>query len=338
MKRTTTAFVIATLACLVCLPGLSLADQPSILAKVGEKSITKDEVYNAAAAKLAEIRQAEYEALNNALNEMVDRMLLTAEAERLGLSLDEYFKKHIEEKVTAPSDEEVNSFYERYKSRLRGQTLEAARPQIVDRLKQVAAQGIYKKIMTDLKAKTKVSLFLEPPRTKVGLGDFPVWGSESAKVTIVEFSDYQCPYCSRAETQAIAQIKDKYKGKVRIAFRNYPLPFHNNAQKAHEAAACAGDQGKFWEMHEKLFANQNALGVEQLKAYAVELALDSEKFNSCLDSGKFADAIAKDAKEGAALGVQGTPAFFINGRFLSGAQPFSAFAAIIDEELARSGS
>jgi protein-disulfide isomerase len=130
---------------------------------------------------------------------------------------------------------------------------------------------------------------------------------------------------------------EEYGDKVRLVFRDYPLAMHNNAQISAEAAQCAHDQGKFWDYHDKLFANQRELDKESLKRYAGELELDAEAFNTCLDSGKFTTQIQQEMQEGSRAGVSGTPAFFINGRFLSGAQPYEAFARIIDEELESAG-
>jgi len=128
---------------------------------------------------------------------------------------------------------------------------------------------------------------------------------------------------------------EAYSGKVKRVFRDFPLAMHREAQGAAEAAQCAHEQQKFWEYHDKLFANQRALGVDQLKAYAAEMGLDTEKFNACLDAGKYRELVLEDFSDGQALGVSGTPAFFINGRFISGAQPYEAFASIIEEELER---
>jgi protein-disulfide isomerase len=165
----------------------------------------------------------------------------------------------------------------------------------------------------------------------------PSMGDAKAPVTIIEFSDFECPFCGRYVTQTYPQIKKDYvdTGKVRIVFRDYPLPFHSNAQKAAEAAECADDQGKFWEMHSKLFSNQQALSVANLKKYAGELALDQTKFDECLDSGKHAAEVQQDLADGSAAGVSGTPSFFVNGMLLVGAQPYSEFKKLIDAELAK---
>jgi len=171
----------------------------------------------------------------------------------------------------------------------------------------------------------------------VSLDDDPVLGDSKAKVTIVEFSDYECPFCGRYFTQTYPQLKKDYidTGKVRLVFRDYPLPFHQNAQKAGEASECADDQGKFWEMHDKLFRNQQALSVENLKKYAGELGLDQKKFDECLDSGKYASEVQNDMNDGSKYGVSGTPSFFVNGQILVGAQPYSEFKKLIDAELAK---
>ena len=174
----------------------------------------------------------------------------------------------------------------------------------------------------------------EAPAAKVDIkvGDAPVKGPASAKVTVIEFSDFQCPFCGRVNP-TLKEIEDQYKGKIKIAFRNLPLPFHDKAHLAAEAALAANDQGKFWAMHDKLFANQQALDRPSLEKYAQELGLNMNKFTAALDSGKFKDKVDSDAKEGAAVGATGTPTFFINGTRLVGAQPADKFKEVIDAEL-----
>ncbi len=166
----------------------------------------------------------------------------------------------------------------------------------------------------------------------VSVDDDPSIGPKDAPITIIEFSDFQCPFCARA-APTVKQILKEYDGKVRFVYRDFPLSFHQNAQKSAEAAECADEQGKFWEYHDKLFENQNALEISNLKQYAKDLGLDSSKFDSCLDSGKYTKEVEKDTEDGQKYGVTGTPAFFINGKLVSGAQPFKNFATIIDSEL-----
>jgi len=178
-------------------------------------------------------------------------------------------------------------------------------------------------------------VLLEPPRTRVAATG-PSKGPEDAPITIVEFSDFECPFCSRINP-TLAQVRQNYADQVRIVFRQYPLPMHPNAVKAAEASLCAHEQGKFWEMHDVMFADQQQLGVEQLKAKASGIGLDPEDFNQCLDSGEYADEVQADLAAGAEAGVSGTPAMFVNGIPISGAVPYDQLSSVIDEELARKG-
>ncbi len=193
----------------------------------------------------------------------------------------------------------------------------------------------------DITQEVEVTETPEQPSTQepieVSVDDDAFKGDANAPVTIVEFSDFQCPFCARFYTDTLPLIEKEYieTGKVKLVFRDFPLGFHQNAQKASEAAECAKEQGKFWEMHDTIFDNQNAISVDDLKQYAADLGLDTEKFNDCLDTGKYEQEVKKDMEEGQSYGVTGTPAFFINGRLVSGAQPFANFKAIIDEELSK---
>jgi protein-disulfide isomerase len=199
-------------------------------------------------------------------------------------------------------------------------------------------KDVYNKRMETAAAAAPAPAPTEEPAGKVDvkLGDAPVKGPASAPVTVIAFSDFQCPFCSRA-VPTLKEVEEKYPGKVRIAFKQLPLPFHDKAHLAAEAALAANEQGKFWQMHDKLFANQQALDRASLEKYAQELGLNMTKFKAALDSGKFKDKVDAEAKEGAAVGASGTPTFFINGTKLVGAQPFDAFKTAIDKELKPKG-
>ncbi len=178
----------------------------------------------------------------------------------------------------------------------------------------------------------------QPTRlSNVETDDDPVLGEKDAPVTIVSFEDFQCPYCKRAYDDAIQQIKKGYidTGKVKYVFRDFPLSFHPNAAPAAEAAECADEQGKFWEYHDALYANQNKLGKEMYTKIAQELKMDITKFSQCIDSGKYKQEVQKDFEYGQSIGVSGTPTFFVNGIKLVGAQPYEAFKQVIDAELAK---
>jgi len=173
----------------------------------------------------------------------------------------------------------------------------------------------------------------------VSADDDPARGPENALVTIIEFSDFQCPYSKRYFDETLPLILSNYGDQVRYVFRDFPLTsIHPQAEKAAEAAECAGEQGKFWEYHDMLFQNQKALEIIDLKAYAVELGLDESAFNFCLDSDKYADEVGKDIEDGKSYGVGGTPTVFINGRKVVGALPYTTWQSVIDEELAKASS
>jgi protein-disulfide isomerase len=164
----------------------------------------------------------------------------------------------------------------------------------------------------------------------------PAKGPADAPVTIVEFSDFECPYCSRV-VPTLDRVKEEYGDRVRLVFKQYPLPNHANAQKAAEASLCAHDQGEFWAMHDAMFADQRNLGPDGLAAMAEEIGLEMEAFRQCLSSGKYEAAVKEDLDDGLAVGVSGTPAMFVNGRMISGAVPYEEIAQVVDEELEESG-
>jgi protein-disulfide isomerase len=176
------------------------------------------------------------------------------------------------------------------------------------------------------------------PTVEPTVDDDPALGPEDAPVTIIEFSDFQCPYCARFQSETLPQILQNYGDRVRFVYRDFPLTgLHANALKAAEASECAHDQGKYWEYHDLLFQNQSALDVDSLKGYAASLGLDTTTFNSCLDSDQKMDEVRKDEQDGLAAGVQGTPAFFINGQAISGAQPYAVFQEAIEAALKEAG-
>ena len=209
-------------------------------------------------------------------------------------------------------------------------------------------QDLRKEVET-LKAKS-VAAPVQPPQelqeVTVSIDDDPLKGKADAPITIIEFSDYQCPFCGRFVKNTFPDIAKKYidGGKVKYVFRDFPLEFHKQAPKASEAANCAGDKGKYWEMHDKLFDNQSTLTVDKLKQYAADIGLDTESFNACIDSGKHADEINKDLEDGKKATVSGTPTFFIGktqsgkkeiaGKRMVGARPFSSFEQVIEQLLA----
>jgi protein-disulfide isomerase len=311
------------------------AGDGQVLALVNGKPITDADVRKSAADQFAQLEH-EYETnkhqlLENQLDQAINDRLVDLEAAAKGVS-----KEQLLADIKAPdvTDAEVDAFYEQNKAQIPRPKDQIA-PQIKQYLQQKGQADARQKFFEGLQAKYKVEKKLEPMRTQVAATG-PAKGPATAPVTIVEFSDFQCPFCGRL-IPTLEQVKQKYGDKVRIVFRQYPLPMHPNAQKAAEASLCANEQGKFWEMHDAMFKNQQELAVDNLKAKAAALGLKAEEFNSCLDSGKYTAQIQADVKDGSAVGVNGTPAMFVNGRFLSGAVPIEQLSSIIDDELKRKG-
>jgi protein-disulfide isomerase len=307
----------------------------TVVATYGNQKVTMGDLNERLKEPLANLDKQKYQLRKQGLEGLVVEKLVQDEAKKKGQTEEQFLKAEIDDKVPQPSDEKVKEVFEGAKDRLPpGTTFEQMKPQIVEFLTSQQKQERAKALFEELKKNNNVKFMLPAPKVErqqvAATG--PSKGPENAPVTMVEFSDFECPYCGRAK-DTVDQVTKQYGDKVRLVFRNFPLSFHPHAQKAAEAAMCANDQGKFWEMHDVLFANQKALEPEQLKKYAADLKLDTAKFNKCLDSGEKAEAVKADQEAGTKAGVNGTPAFFINGIPLSGAIPFEDFKTTIDGEL-----
>ena len=339
MKPSTAVpFALAAALCASAAAGESRPspDAAQVLAVVDGQPITRAEIEAAAGARLIEVRNHEYTVLRQVLDETINRRLFEKEASRRQVSLEELIRQEIETKAAPVTAEEQKKFYDENKGQFGPMPEAEALKSIEARLKQqrVRTRGI--EYVGLLRAQSGVKVSLEPPRFPgSATADDPSKGPADAPVTVVEFSDFECPYCSRV-VPVLKKIEERYGNKVRVVFRDLPLvQMHKNAGKAAEAASCAHEQGKFWEMHDRLFANQAALSVADLKKSAVDLGLRAEAFNQCLDSGRFTAEWKADAADAGRYGIGGTPAFLVNGRLLTGVQPFEALARIIDEELER---
>ena len=310
------------------------ASSGSTVAMVGDKAITVDELDSQAAGALFKVRQQEYEARKQVLDGMINDAVLDKEAAAKGVPKEKLMDAEVNSKVTDPAQKEIDDWFEQNKARLGGQTKEQVGPQVTAMLKNQKLQDTQRSYLKGLRDKYGVKVILEPPRIEVAQDDDPSKGPAKAPVTIVEFSDYQCPFCSKAEG-TVQDVLKKYGDKIRLVYRDYPLSFHQNAHTAAEASECAKEQGKFWEMHDAMFANQQKLAATDLVETASGIGIDKAKFKTCLDSGKFKTEVDKDFQDGSKYGVTGTPTFFINGIMMVGARDTQSFADIIDQELER---
>lgn len=304
-----------------------------VVATIGNHRITEQEVDHLLKPQLAAVQSKLYELKRRAIESIANDYLLAQAAASAHLTTAQYLKREIDGKVAQPTAAQIEQLYEQHKGQI-NQPLDKVKPLLVSYLRDHQTQQRREQVLARLRKNAALKIRLEPPRFEVAAGGYPWLGPRNAPVTIVEFSDFQCPFCERAE-RSLQAVRSKYAGKLRLVYRNFPLPIHPNAQKAAEAGWCAAEQNKFWQFHDAMFADQSKLDVSDLKGLAARLGCDTKKFSHCLDQAKYAAAVKKDAAEGERLGVDGTPTFFINGRVLNGAQPPAAFEEVIDDELAR---
>jgi protein-disulfide isomerase len=313
-------------------------------AQVGGRTITVKELddkwQQIDAGGRAQAVQSIYDGRKNALDTIVAEMLIEQAAKAKGVTPDQYRQNEIAARIKPINDVQVAAFYEQNQAQMQGRSLEAMKPAIERYLDQEQRDNAFQALVADLrKAGPPVKLVLDAPRAQVNIAsDDPVLGKTAAPVTIVEFSDFQCPFCARVRP-TLKTLYENYGDRVRIVWKDFPLTsIHPQAFVAAQAGNCAREQGKFWEYHDKLFTNQQALQPEFLKKYAAEAGLDPAQFNACLDTAKYSDRVQQQMGVGSSLGVSATPSIFINGRMMSGAQPYEVFAAVIDEELQRASA
>jgi len=308
------------------------------VAEVDGEAVLSSDFEKTAGKALFDQRERLYRFEKQKLDEYIGAILLTREAQSRSISVATLLDQEVNSKVLQVGDDEVEAFYKSNKSRLPVE-LSKVREQIREYLRNQKIEAQKALFFKSLRAKAKIATYLKPPpafRVEVSVNGAPFKGPEKAPVTIVKFEDFQCPFCKQVQP-TFAELLSRYNGKVRLIHKDLPLDsIHPQARPAAEAARCAEEKGKFWDYHDQLYANAPKASAADLKSYAKAVGLDVSSFEHCLASGKYKAAVQKDFLEGARLGLTGTPTFFVNGREISGNQPVEAFAAMIDEELARS--
>ena len=302
-----------------------------IVGRVGGEDVTDDQIESLAKDRLTRIRAEEYTIKRQVLEEYIQKTVLEREAKSRGLSVSDLLKREIDAKVLPVTEEQLRAVYET-SPQFQGKPDAEAFPLIEKNLKSIRLAETRRKFLAALRDKAGVVILMEPPRSTVTVEGNPARGPKGAAITLVEFSDFQCPYCKQG-AGVVKQVLAKYGDRIRFVYRDFPLDIHPDANQAAEAGACAADQGKFWEMHDKMFDNPAALKATDLKKTAAALGLETGRFAQCLDSGRFKADIEADHIEGARLGVTGTPTFFVNGRMTVGAN-YPKLVELIDEELA----
>ncbi len=313
------------------------APKEGLAAKVGDVEITNAEVADGIESDIYEAEQKLFEIRFNKLRGLIIEKMIANDSRKGNLSSDQFLEKYIAQDVKI-SEKEIEAF-------IKDQNIPAEHinPQIREKIKSYLEmerkkESVDKWIAAQTK-KTNVEVYMSKPRRptfEINIGDAPAVGSNSAKVTVVEFSDFQCPFCAKG-ADIIKSLKKKYGDKVRFVFKNFPLPFHNQAEGAAVAGLCANEQSTdlFWKMHDAMFGDQTKLDVDSLKATAKKIGAKPEQFNKCLDENKYLTKVQADMEEGRKIKVKSTPTFFINGQLINGAQPLEVFTEIIDEELAK---
>jgi protein-disulfide isomerase len=309
--------------------GAPKSKQP--VATIDGKAIYDDDLFPSIQGQLFPLRNQEYEIKKRALDTLIEQKLLEDLASKKGIPTEKLLEQEVDSKVQEPSDAEVQAYYLAQKDRL-NRPYDEIKPQLAQALKQAKVQQARLDYIKRLRSGNEVVVLLSPPKMQMGYDPARVRGNPKAPVMIVEFSDFQCPYCHQVEP-VVKDLLAKYGDKVSLAYRDLPLKqIHPQAEIAAEASRCAGEQGKYWDYHDQLF-NASKLDRDALLEYARNLKLDDKRFDSCLTTGKYRADVEKDSREGMQAGITGTPAFFINGVVLSGAEPKESFARIIDQEL-----
>ncbi|MGA9529939.1 MAG: thioredoxin domain-containing protein [Terriglobales bacterium] len=299
-----------------------------VVAEIGGHKITVEQLEHDEAGKLLQARYKYYIAEHDALQHLIDEQLVDMAAKKEGLSRDDLFKKHVTPNVPEPTEDQLRFYYEGVQT---DEPYETARPHIIETIHQLRLKKARDAYLAELRSEFGVVIELSQPSAQVEAGNDPRLGAANAPVQIVEFADYECPYCQQVNAD-LGRLREQFGNKVSLVYKDFPLPMHSLAQKAAEAARCAGVQGKFWEFHDYLFETKR-LQTTYLKEEARTLKLDTDRFDKCLQTGEQRDIVKKDSEEGQQLGLEGTPSFFINGHFMSGAISYAKLRETVMQEL-----
>jgi protein-disulfide isomerase len=306
-----------------------------VVAVVDGHEITNADLNAALGLSLAKLEEQAHALRKQGIEELIAQKLIDAEATRRGVTVDALVAQEITSKVPATTDADIAAFVEANRSRIPGDPA-AFTGQIRNYLTAQREQAQRAAFVATLREKAAVEVRLKAPpvyRAPVAADGFPTRGPADAPVTIVEFSDFHCPYC-RAVQPTLTALLAKYPKQVRLVYRHLPLDgLHPQARRASEASWCANEQGKFWAFHDRVYAGASEANDAVLKQYATAAGLDLAAFDTCLASGRAKGPIQQDVEEGQKYGVNGTPGFFINGRFMSGNLPLDTFVSLVEDEL-----
>jgi protein-disulfide isomerase len=296
----------------------------TVVAKIAGTNLTTADFEKTQASDLLQARYQMYLSERKILDQYIDNQLLEVQAKKEGVTVDQLLEKEAYKGITDPTEDQLAVYYEGLGV---DQPFATVHDQILTHIRDLRRSKAKTKYVDALRTKSNIKILLAPPTVKVDAENGNFHGSKDAPVTLVEFADYQCPYCAKVNP-LVKQMEKDYGDKLTVVYKDFPLPMHKDSQKAAEGARCAGEQGKFWEYHDQLFTS-HLVDVASLKKQAGDLKLDTAKFDACLDSGAEAAAVKKDLEEGKKLGLTATPSFFVNGHFFSGAADANTMHEII---------
>ncbi len=300
-----------------------------IVAEVAGHKYTRAELEQKKAARLLQARNQFYLAEKEALNQFVDEHLLEEKAHAEHITVEQLIQRDITSHITDPTEDQLRVYYEGVGT---DEPYEKVRDKILNHIRELRTSRARTEYLKNLHTEYRVVVMLSPPSAQVSLDGALVHGPQHPQVTLIEFADYECPYCQQIQPD-LKKLVEQFDGKMAFAFKDCPLPMHAHALKAAEAAHCAAAQGAFWPYHDMLFENAGKLDVPQLKEYARSLKLDGDRFDKCIDSGEETALVQKGLQEAKELGITGTPSFFLNGHFFSGAVKYEDLRAMVDKEL-----
>lgn len=334
-----TVFVIACNKDAQSKPNFIFKPAPSkeVVASIAGQQILEAELVKGIESDLYEAELKVYEIKYAKLQSMLLEKFMNQDPDKKNLTNDEFLDKHIAKNVKV-TDAQVNAFIKE-RQIPKDQINPEIKARIVEYLTVESKKVAVDNWIAEKTKKNPVEIYIQKPvlpTFEVNVGDAPFKGAADAKVTIVEFSDFQCPFCSKG-AQVLSAIEKKYGNKVKIAFKHYPLPFHAQARIAAEASMCANEQDSklFWKMHDAMFADQSKLDKDNLIATAKKVGAKEAEFKACLEAGKYKAKVDANVAEGGAIGIKSTPTFFINGKMISGAQPLEIFSEVIDADLTK---
>jgi protein-disulfide isomerase len=308
--------------------GVSTPAVTSVLAEVDGRKLTDSDLEQKKSGSLLQARYQYYLSERKALDQLVDEELLALTAARKHIAVDQLLEREVYKDIKDPTEDQLQVYYEGLET---DESYAAVHDRVLEHIRQLRRDKARAAYVKDLRTQASLRIMLAPPVAGVNLEGVQLKGSKNAPVLLVEFADYECPYCEKVNP-LLQKLQEEYGDKLAIAYKDFPLPMHHRAQKAAEAARCAGEQGKYWEYHDVLYYSRQ-LDINELKKHAQVLKLDEADFAKCLDGGKEAEAVKKELEEGKHLGLSGTPSFFVNNHFFHGAVDYSTLHEMVEQQL-----